>query len=393
LLDHKLIFPGGKLTLKGLAECERLKKQNQVRKPARDAGIKIKQKIIKDIDIGDVIIDLEEEAEPVEPSGMVELPPEKVAVRRKRQIVRKPRPAPQPEDKEARATAPPADVTIVEGGKQAAVSAEDKRAAALPAIPKKPHDKATGGDRPPAVARGVSSADKMLYKNLVSFVTPQSYEAEQFKILRNNILFPVAGEAPRSILITSSRQGEGKSFVAANLAVSIAMNVNKPVLLIDCDLRKPDLHRMFGLGGVPGLSDYLVERRQLASLLQRTDVERLSLLPSGPIPANPSELMSSERIAEMLEEVKHRYYDRLIVIDSPPPGLAAETSYLARQVDGILLIVQYGKTPREDVEDLMDTMGTEKILGTVINYLELHISKRYGYGKYGKYGTYGNGRK
>ena len=144
---------------------------------------------------------------------------------------------------------------------------------------------------------------------------------------------------------------------------------------------------------MPGLSDYLAEHRNLAALLQRTDVERLSLLPGGPIPPNPSELMSSERMSAMLEEVKHRYNDRLIVIDSPPPGLAAETSYLARQVDGILLVVQYGKTPREDVEDLMDTVGSEKILGTVINYLDLHVSKRYGYGKYGRYGTYGNGKK
>jgi Mrp family chromosome partitioning ATPase len=98
-------------------------------------------------------------------------------------------------------------------------------------------------------------------------------------------------------------------------------------------------------------------------------------------------------MSAMLEEVKHRYNDRLIVIDSPPPLLAAETSYLARQVDGIVLVVRYGKTPREDVEDLMDTVGSEKILGTVINYLDLHVSKRYGYGKYGKYGTYGNGKK
>jgi protein-tyrosine kinase len=184
-------------------------------------------------------------------------------------------------------------------------------------------------------------------------------------------------------------QGEGKSFVSANLSVSIAMNVNKYVLLIDCDLRKPDLHRIFGIGDGSGLSDYLAGHRDLASLLQRTSVEKLSLLPGGPIPANPSELMSSERMAEMLEEVKFRYSDRLIVIDSPPPGLAAETSFLARQVDGIVLVVEYGKTPRENVEELMDIVGSEKILGTVINYLDFYVSKRYGYGKYGRYGRYG----
>jgi len=390
LLGHKLIFPGGKLTAKGLAECERLKKLNSVGKPAPDADIEIKQKIVEDIDSDDVIIDLEEE---VGPPGRVEPSPKKVTPRVKRPTALKPRPAPQTEDKEVPATVPPGDVTGIKGGKWAIVTPEDQPPAAMPAIPQKPHAEEPGGDRLPPVVPRVSSGDKMLHKNLVSLMDPQSYEAEQFKILRNNILFPVAGEAPRSILITSSLQGEGKSFVSANLAVSIAMNVNKHVLLIDCDLRKPDLHRIFGLGEVPGLSDYLLERRDLDSLLQRTEVERLSLLPGGPIPPNPSELMSSERMAGMLEEVKHRYNDRLIVIDSPPPVMAAETSYLARQVDGILLVVQYGKTPREAVEDLMETVGSEKILGTVINYLELHASKRYGYGKYGKYGTYGNGKR
>jgi capsular exopolysaccharide synthesis family protein len=160
-------------------------------------------------------------------------------------------------------------------------------------------------------------------------------------------------------------------------------------LLIDCDLRKPDLHSIFGYGAGPGLSDYLAERRSLGALLMKTGVEKLTLLPGGPIPANPSELASSERMSAMLEEVKERYQDRLIVIDSPPPGLAAETSFLARQVDGILLVVKYGKTPKEDVEDLMETVGSDKILGVVINYLDMPLSRRYGYGKYGRYGRYG----
>ena len=263
----------------------------------------------------------------------------------------------------------------------------------LPDSADKPPAEDNGAYQPPAAALRVSSGDKLMYKNLVSLMSPQSYEAEQFKILRNKHFVAVLhGKVPRSILVTSAHQGEGKSFVAANLAVSIALNVNRHVLLIDCDLRKPDLHRLFGIANVDGLSDYLSDHHGLASLLRRTDVERLSLLPGGAVPPNPSELMSSERMSAMLEEVRQRYDDRLIVIDSPPPGMAAETSYLARQVDGILLVVEYGKTPREDVEDLMDAVGSEKILGAVINYLDGHVSKRYGYGKYG-YGTYGNGKK
>ena len=146
LLDHKLIFPGGKLTPKGLAECERLKKLNRVRKPAVDADIKIKEKIIADIDIDDVVIELEEEVEPVEAAGVVEAAPKKVVHLLKQPAAIKPLPAPQPEDQEAPATAPPVEVAVVEDGKQAVVSTENNRAAALPAIPEKPQDNETEGD-------------------------------------------------------------------------------------------------------------------------------------------------------------------------------------------------------------------------------------------------------
>ncbi len=379
LLDLKLIFPNGKLTPEGLAECDCLNKLIQVRKPAEDTDIKIKEKSSEDIDSDDVLIEMKAE---VEPSGGVGSSTKKVVPLLKRTVAAKPGSALQPEIKGASATPPPDEETVIERGKQATAVDPDKL-----------DDQKIEEDRSPVAVPGVSFDDKKLFKNLVSLVDPQSYEAEQFKILRNSILFPVAGAALQSILVTSSMPSEGKSFVSSNLAISIAMNVNKHVLLIDCDLRKPDLHRVFGVGDVPGLSDFLAERRQLDSLLLRTDVERLTLLPGGPIPPNPSELTSSERMSEMLEEVKHRYRDRLIIIDSPPPGLAAETSFLARQVDGILLVVKHGKTAREDVEDLMETVGSEKILGVVINYLNMPMSRRYGYGKYGKYGRYGNGKK
>ena len=376
LLAHKLIFPGGKLTAKGLSECERLKKRIQGQKPAADKDIKSQEKSVADSDSDDVIVELKEKVEPVGSSDAIEASPNKVVPLLKRPAARKRESTPQSEIKEVPAIRPPAvEETVIERGKQGTTTDEDQNIAAMPDVP---------------------FDGKRLSKNLVSLLDPQSYEAEQFKMLRNTILFPVAGVAPQSILVTSSLPSEGKSFVSANLAISIAMNVNKHVLLIDCDLRKPDLHRIFGFGDVPGLSDFLAERRSLDSLLLKTTVEKLTLLPGGPVPPNPSELASSERMSAMLEEVKYRYRDRLIVIDSPPPALTAETSFLARQVDGILLVVKYGKTPKEDIEELMETVGSDKILGVVINYLDMPFSRRYGYGKYGKYGrygAYGNGKK
>jgi exopolysaccharide/PEP-CTERM locus tyrosine autokinase len=390
LLAHKLIFPGGKLTAKGLSECERLKKRIQGRKLAVDNDKNINEKTIVDSDGDDVIIELKEKAEPVDPSGAIKTPPTKVVPMLKRLTSLKPESTPQPEIEEVPVNRPPmVKETVVEHGKQGSTTDEDTNTAAVPDLPDKMEDEKVEEDRSPVSMPDVSFDGKRLSKKLVSLVEPQSYEAEQFKMLRNSILFPVAGAAPRSILITSCLPAEGKSFVSANLAVSIAMNVNKHVLLIDCDLRKPDLHRIFGFGDMPGLSDFLAERRSLDSLLVKTTVDKLTLLPGGPVPSNPSELASSQWMSAMLEEVKYRYQDRLIVIDSPPPGLAAETSFLARQVDGILLVVKYGKTPKEDVEDLMETVGSDKILGVVINYLDMPLSRRYGYGKYGKYSRYG----
>ena len=394
LLGHKLIFPGGKLTPKGLAECERLKKRIQGRKPAVDNEIKIKEEIIEDIDTDDVIIELQEKVELVESSGAVESSTKKVVPLIKPPAALKPGPTSLPGVNETSAVpVPSVEETVVERGKRETAIDEDINVAAVSDISDKMDHNKVEENRSPLLVPGVSINDQRLHKNLVSLVNPNSFEAEQFKILRNTLLFPVSGVAPQSILVTSALQDEGKSFVAANLAVSLAMNINKHVLLIDADLRKPDLRRVFGFCDGPGLSDYLGARRSLDSLLVKTTVEKLTFLPGGPVPPNPSELASSEQMSAMLEEVKHRYQDRLIIIDSPPPGLAAETSFLARQVDGILLVVKYGKTPKEDVEDLMEIVGSDKILGVVINYLDMPMSRRYGYGKYGRYGGYGRGKK
>jgi exopolysaccharide/PEP-CTERM locus tyrosine autokinase len=225
-------------------------------------------------------------------------------------------------------------------------------------------------------------------KNLVALLNPQSFEAEQFKILRTNLLFPVSGKKPRSIMVTSAAPGDGKSFVAANLAVSVATHVNWNVLLVDCDLRRPSVHSQFGFGDVPGLSDYLSNGRELPSLLLRTAVEHLTILPGGRPPSNPSELLSSERMAAFIDEVAKRYKDRLIILDSPPPKLTAESTALARYVDGILLVVKYASTPRDSAVELINKLGKDKILGAIVNNFDAG-SSRYHKKYYGGY-YYGN---
>jgi exopolysaccharide/PEP-CTERM locus tyrosine autokinase len=221
--------------------------------------------------------------------------------------------------------------------------------------------------------------------DLISIVNPRCIEAEIFKVLRGKILFPTSGEPPRSIMVTSAVPGEGKSFVASNLAVNMALNIEKHVLLVDGDIRRPTIHKLFGIGMVKGLSEHLSNGNKLPSLLLKTGVDKLTILPSGTPPANPSELLSSDKMAALIEELKSRYDDRFLIIDSPPPMLGPETIAIANRVDGIIVVIKFGSTPMDVVEELIDNLGKEKIIGAVINRFDGRTSRYYGYKKYRKY--------
>ncbi len=225
--------------------------------------------------------------------------------------------------------------------------------------------------------------------NLITFHHASSFVSEQFRMLRTNILFPPAGKPPRIILVTSALPNEGKSFVASNLALAIAQNIDKHVLLLDCDMRKPNIHTIFGYGFTPGLSTYLSEGRPLQQLILRTAVDRLRILPAGPPPQNPSELLSSNRMADLLGELEKRYSDRFILIDSPPPHLTAETTAISRLVDGIVLVIKLGHTKQSLIQELLEKLGKEKTVGIVANGLHPNAFSQYGKGKYAPYGSYG----
>lgn len=227
-----------------------------------------------------------------------------------------------------------------------------------------------------------------LNASLVTLTKPNSIEAEQFRLLKNNILFPEKGTPPRSIMVTSASPGEGKSFVASNLAVSIAQNIDEHVLLMDCDLRSPKIHSIFNLPQGPGLSEYLSQAKPLSSLLVKTFVGKLTILPAGAIPKNPSELLSSEQMRRLIHEVRLRYSDRYIIIDTPPPYITSEANAIVRQVDGVIMVIRHGKTRKKDVEDIINIYGREKIIGVVQNFAEKRAGYGYGYYKYG----YGYGK-
>ncbi|MDO9463249.1 MAG: polysaccharide biosynthesis tyrosine autokinase [Deltaproteobacteria bacterium] len=223
-----------------------------------------------------------------------------------------------------------------------------------------------------------------LNERLVTVTDPQSLAAEQFKILRSRILYPRNGSIPRTIMVASALEEEGKSLIAANLAISIAQGIQEHVLLVDCDIRRPAQHLLFNVSGEHGLSDYLAHDVPLEDLFIKTGINKLTLLPGGMPPSNPSELLSSEKMGRFIEEVKNRYHDRFVVFDTTPVQITAEVSVLAKSVDGILMVVRRGKTNRDIIERSVSVLGRDKIIGVAFNGFS-HFSREYEYYKSYKY--------
>lgn len=209
--------------------------------------------------------------------------------------------------------------------------------------------------------------------------------SESFRVLRTRILHPVEdGKKTKTILVTSAAPEEGKSFVAANLAISLARGMDQHCLVVDCDLRRPSLASLFGMVRIPGLSDYLQKTQGIPQIIQKTSVDKLTLLASGNPPVNPSELLSSERMQGLVQELSSRYDDRLIIFDSPPVKVASETLVLAKQVDSVVLVVRWGASGREHVKKIIEDIGKEKVVGIVFNGYKSNIieSKMLKYSNY-----------
>lgn len=197
--------------------------------------------------------------------------------------------------------------------------------------------------------------------------------AEEIRLIRNKILYPESGKRIRSILITSAIPGEGKSFICANLGISTALGVERNAILVDCDLRQPTLATMFGISNDTGLVNHLHSGTDLVQLIRKTGQDKLSILPSGTPPANPSELLDTSRMTSLIKELKERYDDRLLFLDSPPMQIAAETAVLAKHVDGVIIIVRWGHSTESQVQQLAATIGQDKIIGIVFNAFETNI--------------------
>jgi len=239
------------------------------------------------------------------------------------------------------------------------------------------------------------TANTLFWDERLTLATkPNTAIVESFKRLRNKILYPASGNPPKTILITSTVPGEGKGFVCANLGVVMAQDMEHHALMVDCDLRKPALSNVFGVSNEVGLVDHLVNNTPIEKIIKKTGLSKLSLISSGPTPNNPAELLNSNRMVELIAELVGRYNDRFILLDSPPFIAASETAILAKHVDAVVLVVRWGLSGRDQVKDLVETLGKEKIIGTVFNAFEeneletlLGKKEQYGY-KYNQYYHY-----
>jgi len=213
---------------------------------------------------------------------------------------------------------------------------------------------------------------------------PDSIPSEAFRALRTRIQFSrINTESLKTILITSSAPQEGKTTIAVNLAGSFATS-KKKVLLIDCDLRKPSVHKLFNRDKVPGLIDYLVGSVKLDEVLIKSEIPNLSFILSGTIPPNPAEMLDSQEMRNFLKKLRDQF--DLIIIDSPPVIAVTDSEILTSMVDGTILVVSSENTEIEMMERSVELIRREntQFLGTVLN----NFSYKSGYGSYYKYYYY-----
>jgi receptor protein-tyrosine kinase len=201
-----------------------------------------------------------------------------------------------------------------------------------------------------------------------------------------NVASPKAGSLPANlVMVTSAQPGEGKTYCTINLAISIALEMDRTVLLVDGDVAKPSIPQVLGLEAGKGLIDVLLDRRiDLADVLLKVDIGKLTLLPVGTMHKHATELLSSGAMRRLLHEMADRYHDRIIIFDSPPLLAASEASVLAGQVGQIVVVVEAGRTTESALKDALGHIDVSRVTGLLLNKGDSPtIGYGYGYGAHG----------
>ena len=207
---------------------------------------------------------------------------------------------------------------------------------------------------------------------------PKSVAAEAYRSLRTNIQYSSFDNKYQTLVVTSANPDEGKTTVAGNLALALAQGESK-VLLVDCDMRRPSIHKTFKISNTYGISDLLVGNKKLESVANKYN-DNLSIVPAGKIPPNPAEMLASKAMTAFLEEMKN-YFD-YIVLDTPPLQAVTDAQVLSTKVDGSLIVVRAGVTKKDAVHNAVSIIKKVKgnIIGTVLNVAETKNDKYYYYG-------------
>jgi polysaccharide biosynthesis transport protein len=243
-------------------------------------------------------------------------------------------------------------------------------------------------------AEAVQAGDHLRERDLGVFLDPKSVAAECCRSIRTNILFMSPDRPLRTMVVTSPSPQEGKTTTAINLGVTMA-EAGSRVLIVDTDMRRPRLHRSFAVPNQSGISTVIVGKVKLEDAIKRTDVPNLDVLPCGPVPPNPSELLHTSRFGDVLADCA-KLYDR-IILDSPPTSAVTDPAVLGNLADGVVLVVKAGETTREAAMHARRQLATAKarLFGVVVNAIDFSnpaYGYEYYYRNYYRYGyTYGNG--
>jgi protein-tyrosine kinase len=220
-----------------------------------------------------------------------------------------------------------------------------------------------------------------LDQHLVAALAPHSLAAEQYRSLRTRIKRAEGGRSIRAIAVTSPAKGDGKSLTAANLALTMAQEFQQRVLLLDADMRRPSVHQLFGISDTPGLSDVLMGAAELSQAMVSLPEYHMTLLPAGAPPSHPAELLGSAAMRRILDALRTKF-DR-ILIDLPPVAPLADVHILSPMVDGVLMIVRAGITPKPAIEQALSGLDGAKVLGLVLNETGGDRGTKYAYEGYG----------
>ena len=208
---------------------------------------------------------------------------------------------------------------------------------------------------------------------------PKSIDAEAYRSLRSNIEYSSFDDEYRVIVVTSSVPEEGKSTTSGNLAIALAQSGNS-VLLVDCDMRKPSIHKKFKISNAAGTAELLL-RKKLFEEVANNYNENLTIITAGKIPPNPSEMLASRAMTAFIEEMKKEF--KYIILDTPPLQAVTDAQVLSTKADGVLLVVRAASTKREMVLNSIDLIKKVKgkIIGTVLNGVEKKRNNYYYYGE------------